>query len=75
MKNSQFNIIDENHIPPEPHIEIVEYNEFNNANETLNGMKKQNVKKISTPYMTKYERARILGARALQIRYFSIFFY
>lgn len=24
-------------------------------------------KRISTPYMTKYERARILGTRALQI--------
>jgi DNA-directed RNA polymerase subunit K/omega len=26
-----------------------------------------NLKKITTPYMTKYERARVLGARALQI--------
>ena len=25
--------------------------------------------RITTPYMTKYERARILGTRALQIRY------
>ena len=24
--------------------------------------------KVTTPYMTKYERARILGTRALQIR-------
>lgn len=24
-------------------------------------------KRITTPYMTKYERARVLGARALQI--------
>ncbi len=24
-------------------------------------------KRITTPYMTKYERARILGTRALQI--------
>lgn len=24
--------------------------------------------RTTTPYMTKYERARILGARALQIR-------
>ena len=24
--------------------------------------------RITTPYMTKYERARILGTRALQIR-------
>lgn len=25
--------------------------------------------KLTTPYMTKYERARILGTRALQIRF------
>ncbi len=25
----------------------------------------------TTPYMTKYERARVLGTRALQIRYIS----
>lgn len=24
---------------------------------------------MTTPYMTKYERARVLGTRALQIRY------
>ncbi|KAF7493972.1 DNA-directed RNA polymerases I, II, and III subunit RPABC2 [Sarcoptes scabiei] len=28
---------------------------------------RQNTKKITTPYMTKYERARVLGTRALQI--------
>jgi DNA-directed RNA polymerase I, II, and III subunit RPABC2 len=27
-----------------------------------------NLERITTPYMTKYERARILGTRALQIR-------
>lgn len=26
-------------------------------------------KRTTTPYMTKYEKARILGTRALQIRY------
>ncbi len=26
-----------------------------------------NLKRITTPYMTKYERARVLGTRALQI--------
>ena len=25
--------------------------------------------RVTTPYMTKYERARVLGTRALQIRY------
>lgn len=27
-----------------------------------------NDKRTTTPYMTKYERARVLGTRALQIR-------
>lgn len=30
-----------------------------------------NAERITTPYMTKYEKARILGTRALQIRYVS----
>jgi hypothetical protein len=30
-----------------------------------------NEKRSTTPYMTKYERARVLGTRALQIRYFT----
>ena len=25
--------------------------------------------KVTTPYLTKYERARILGTRALQLRF------
>ncbi|MEQ2314683.1 DNA-directed RNA polymerases I, II, and III subunit RPABC2 [Ameca splendens] len=29
--------------------------------------KQANQKRITTPYMTKYERARVLGTRALQI--------
>lgn len=29
-----------------------------------------NNKRITTRYMTKYEKARILGARSLQLRYF-----
>ena len=29
--------------------------------------KVQNALRITTPYMTKYERARVLGTRALQI--------
>lgn len=32
------------------------------------GIKEANSKRVTTPYMTKYERARILGTRALQIR-------
>lgn len=34
-------------------------------------MKIPNEERITTPYMTKYERARVLGVRALQIRYVS----
>ena len=37
------------------------------ANVDSNG--KPNKERITTPYMTKYEKARILGTRALQIRY------
>lgn len=31
------------------------------------GEGKKNTERITTPYMTKYERARVLGTRALQI--------
>ncbi len=31
------------------------------------GEKKQPAQRVTTPYMTKYERARVLGTRALQI--------
>lgn len=34
----------------------------------------QNTERVTTPYMTKYEKARILGTRALQIRYVPCFF-
>ncbi|RUS26259.1 hypothetical protein BC938DRAFT_471011 [Jimgerdemannia flammicorona] len=36
-------------------------------NET-GGASGEHKEKVTTPYMTKYERARILGTRALQIR-------
>lgn len=39
---------------------------------TVKGIKSKKIandKRTSTPYMTKYERARVLGTRALQIRY------
>jgi DNA-directed RNA polymerases I, II, and III subunit RPABC2 len=38
---------------------------------TVKGVKDRKIpndKRVSTPYMTKYERARVLGTRALQIR-------
>lgn len=28
--------------------------------------------RVTTPYLTKYERARVLGTRALQIRYINL---
>jgi len=41
------------------------------AKSTEMGVNKQATvekEKVTTPYMTKYEKARILGTRALQIR-------
>lgn len=35
----------------------------------LTGERQPNKERVTTPYLTKYERARILGTRALQIRY------
>lgn len=35
----------------------------------IQGERQANKDRITTPYLTKYERARILGTRALQIRY------
>lgn len=40
---------------------------FDLINADQAGERQQNAKKITTPYMTKYERARLLGTRALQI--------
>ena len=40
-----------------------------NAVVGLREKKIPNDKRSTTPYMTKYERARVLGTRALQIRY------
>lgn len=34
----------------------------------LQGERQPNKVRVTTPYLTKYERARILGTRALQIR-------
>ncbi|MCJ1298349.1 DNA-directed RNA polymerases I II and III subunit RPABC2 [Hypocenomyce scalaris] len=40
-----------------------------NAVVGLREKKIEDSKRSTTPYMTKYERARVLGTRALQIRY------
>jgi DNA-directed RNA polymerase I, II, and III subunit RPABC2 len=34
----------------------------------IEGERQANKVRITTPYLTKYERARVLGTRALQIR-------
>lgn len=39
-----------------------------NTVESEKDKKVENSKRTTTPYMTKYERARVLGTRALQIR-------
>lgn len=39
-----------------------------NANMSVDGLTRPVQERLTTPYMTKYERARILGTRALQIR-------
>jgi len=40
----------------------------------ITGERQPNKVRVTTPYLTKYERARILGTRALQIRFESVFF-
>lgn len=35
----------------------------------MTGERQPNKLRVTTPYLTKYERARILGTRALQIRF------
>ena len=47
--------------------------EMANGDETIagtgiTGEQQPNKVRVTTPYLTKYERARILGTRALQIR-------
>ena len=42
---------------------------------TVKGIKDKKIateNRSTTPYMTKYERARVLGTRALQIRYVGL---
>ena len=39
-----------------------------NTVESEKSKRVDNDKRTTTPYMTKYERARVLGTRALQIR-------
>lgn len=43
--------------------------EDTNAATGITGERQPNKVRVTTPYLTKYERARILGTRALQIRF------
>lgn len=43
-----------------------------NTVESEKSRRVDNDKRTTTPYMTKYERARVLGTRALQIRYAEV---
>ncbi len=49
-------------------IQILPLNEDGTVNPNR-GSSKEIKQKMTTRYMTKYERARVLGTRALQIRY------
>lgn len=46
----------------------VEETQESGAGAGLAGERQPNKVRVTTPYLTKYERARILGTRALQIR-------
>lgn len=75
-------LVDDNNDPtggtedPENNANIVTSGDPNavaraNANLGVKGLKEKRIdndKRSTTPYMTKYERARVLGTRALQIR-------
>ena len=49
--------------------EMVNGEEQATNNAGIAGERQPNKVRITTPYLTKYERARILGTRALQIRF------
>ena len=51
-------------MPGDDRMELINEDELGG---TQSGMKTDPSKRITTPYMTKYERARVLGTRALQI--------
>jgi DNA-directed RNA polymerase I, II, and III subunit RPABC2 len=48
-------------------MEIESTSEVLSADDARKNGSQSNSSRITTPYLTKYERARILGARALQI--------
>lgn len=53
-------------------VEVGETEGNGKADNTVKGVKSKKIassERTTTPYMTKYERARVLGTRALQIRW------
>ncbi|KAK9763834.1 subunit common to RNA polymerases I, II, and III [Basidiobolus ranarum] len=52
---------------PEEELEDNDFNQQSMIIQDINHEPVENREKFTTPYMTKYERARILGTRALQI--------
>ncbi|KAK4984531.1 subunit common to RNA polymerases I, II, and III [Elasticomyces elasticus] len=62
------NIVESGDLPNDPNVNAT--GNKVGAKNTVKGMKEKRVsneKRSTTPYMTKYERARVLGTRALQI--------
>ena len=58
----------------EPKIELMDVDDVEEEKVDENdGKVFEQKERVTTRYMTKYERARVLGTRALQIRY--VFFY
>ncbi|CAF1210357.1 unnamed protein product [Rotaria sordida] len=55
---------DKQQLQGDDRMEILNEDDINGAQA---GMRTDPSKRITTPYMTKYERARVLGTRALQI--------
>ncbi|KAK8787777.1 hypothetical protein V5799_022439 [Amblyomma americanum] len=56
-------------VEEDENLDEIDQNEEENIEllQTADGQPQQNQKRITTMYMTKYERARVLGTRALQI--------
>uniref|UniRef100_A0A1E1WYM4 DNA-directed RNA polymerases I, II, and III subunit RPABC2 n=1 Tax=Amblyomma aureolatum TaxID=187763 RepID=A0A1E1WYM4_9ACAR len=56
-------------VEEDENLDEIDQNEEENIEllQAADGQPQQNQKRITTMYMTKYERARVLGTRALQI--------
>lgn len=65
--NGEVSVNGANH-EPETNGDAVANGQHESQTMGLAGEKLPNTVRITTPYLTKYERARVLGTRALQIR-------